>query len=54
MRSLLVSTTVFLTVVSSVFFGVVCSYGAVLGILKLMGHRCESKPSPATMQATAK
>ena len=55
MGSLLVSSAVFVTVISAMAFGVVLGYGAILGILRLFGHRpqkTQGAPAPALIPAT--
>ena len=53
MRTMLVSTTVLLTIVSAVTLGVVSGYLAIWGILRLVARRPTAEPKPATIIANA-
>jgi hypothetical protein len=44
MRTLLAGSTVFITIVASLAFGIACGYLAIAAILRLVGHK---PPSPA-------
>jgi hypothetical protein len=49
MRTVLASTTVLLTIVLSLSFGIACGYAVISGILHALGHRPETvKSAPAT------
>ncbi|MGE5324058.1 MAG: hypothetical protein ACM3SW_14410 [Actinomycetota bacterium] len=49
MRTLLASTTVLVTIVLSLSFGIACGYAVICGILHALGHRPETaKAAPAT------
>jgi hypothetical protein len=47
MRTLLASSTVFLTIVLSLSFGIACGYAVITGILRAMAQ----KPEPANAAA---
>jgi len=55
LRTVLVSSTLLLTVISSVSFGIYAGYAAVSGILFAFGHRSQkSAPAaPTTVPAPA-
>jgi hypothetical protein len=49
MRTVLASTTVLLTVLLSLSFGIACGYAVISGILHALGHRPEKQEAaPAT------
>jgi len=48
-RTLLVSTTLFVTVVTAVSLGVSSGYATVIGILYAFGHRARSDQDPAAV-----
>lgn len=50
MRMLLASSTVFLTILLSLAFGIACGYLAIIAILRAFGHKPERE---ATAPATA-
>lgn len=48
----MVSTTVFLTILIALVFGIATGYAAITGILRLMGHRSlEPATAPALMRS---
>ena len=49
MSGLLVSITVFFTVVLGLIIGIAAAYGAVTGILVAFGHHSQSQSVPATL-----
>ena len=49
MSGLLVSITVFFTVVLGLIIGIAAAYGAVTGILIAFGHHSQSQSVPATL-----
>ncbi|HZU43785.1 MAG TPA: hypothetical protein VE994_13995 [Terriglobales bacterium] len=49
MSGLLVSITVFLTVVLAMIVGIAGAYGAVTGILIAFGHHSQTENVPATL-----
>jgi hypothetical protein len=49
MKTLMVSTTLFLTVMLALAFGVACGYAAIILILRAFGHKPETaERAPAT------
>ena len=49
MKTLMVSSTLFLTVILALAFGVACGYAAIFLILRTFGHKPETpKRAPAT------
>lgn len=56
MRTVLASTTVLLTIVLSLSFGIACGYAVIFGILHSFGHRpakAESAPATAVIVTSA-
>jgi hypothetical protein len=53
LRTMLVSTTVLLTVISAVSIGVLSGYLAIWGILRLFAHRQQAKDPNATQVLVA-
>ncbi len=56
MKTLMVSSTLFLTVVLALAFGVACGYAAIVLILRAFGHkpeRAERAPATAAIAASA-
>jgi hypothetical protein len=53
LRTVLVSSTLLLTVISSVSFGIYAGYAAVSGILFAFGHRKQKKSAPVAASAPA-
>jgi len=51
LRTVFVSSTLLLTVLSSVSFGIYAGYAAVSGILFAFGHRNQKKPAPTAAPA---
>ena len=49
MSGLLVSITVFFTVLLGLIIGIAAAYGAVTGILVAFGHHSQSQSVPATL-----
>ena len=47
MRTLLASSTVFLTILFSFAFGIAFGYAVILGILRTFAYKPELKPAPA-------
>jgi hypothetical protein len=45
---LLASSTVFLTILLSLAFGIACGYVAIAAILRAFGHKQQQKTAPAT------
>jgi hypothetical protein len=52
MRTVLLSTTVFATVIGAMGLGLLLGYAAILGILRMFGHR-QQKSQPASGSAPA-
>ena len=53
MRTMLLSATVLLTILSAVSIGVLSGYIAIWGILRLLGRRQQAEPAPTQVIATA-
>jgi hypothetical protein len=56
MRTVLASTTVLLTIVLSLSFGIACGYAVISGILQALGRRpekAESAPATAVIVTSA-
>jgi hypothetical protein len=43
MRTLLAGSTVFITIIASLAFGIGCGYVAIAAILRLIGHKPQSQ-----------
>ncbi len=54
-RTILVSSTLLVTVISSLFFGVISAYAAIHGILYAFAHRpqAQEEPGPALIAQEA-
>jgi hypothetical protein len=50
LKALIVSTTLFATIIVCLTFGIACGYAAVTGILRAFGHR-SPKPAAASLKA---
>lgn len=48
MRMLLASSTVFLTIMFSLAFGIACGYVVIVAILRAFGHKPQKQSAPAT------
>ena len=57
MDTFLNSSTLLITIVASLVFGIACGYAAIMGILKAFGHssqtQIESAPATAVLAASA-
>jgi len=56
MKTLMLSSTLFLTVILALAFGVACGYAAITFILRAFGHKppaAEQAPATAAMAASA-
>jgi hypothetical protein len=56
MKTLMVSSTLFLTVILALAFGVACGYAAITAILRAFGHKpevAEQAPATAAMATSA-
>ncbi len=55
MRELAISAVVFGTILTAMAFGIMLGYSAIIGILRLFGHRRQAvrpAPAPAMVPAT--
>jgi hypothetical protein len=54
MRTLLAASTVFITIVASLAFGIGCGYLAIAAILRVVGHKPRTQePAAPTAVATS-
>jgi len=56
MKTVMVSTTLFLTVTMALAFGIACGYAAIVLILRAFGHKprtAEQAPATAAMATSA-